>query len=540
MQSLMKSIKANRNVSTPFLQITSADQNAVIEEFMQSIPAIDKFEREQAAKDGTAKEWTPTPVVSWDRAQGFISRNDAGREALGLLNVPGMPNQRIPPDKFAMLTADPAFAMKAALDLPAKAMLFALNFDLFVKDSVVVQAVCNLRDVFKGNMRMLLMLGSDFDAPTAVKNDVIMLDDPLPDAEGYATIVQSVAESAHLVKQGNRLAKATVDQAILGVKGLSGFVAEQTLSMSVALAPKCDQIYMPAVWDLKVRRVNSVDGLTMTLDGPPLSDLRGLDEIIKNLNDYATGPEAPDLYVLVDEIDKGFAGLGSRGGPGDNTGVTQYMNQAFLTNMENNEWAGLICVGIRGSGKTALAQSIGKAYGKPTIHMDLGAAKDSKLGASEQKTREMFRMIYSIGGKRVCVIATCNKMDVLPPELLRRFTLQTWYFDLLTAQEREGLWNVYLPMYNQPLDSERPNDGGWTGSEIRNCCRNAYRLNKPVSDIGRRLIIPITKSDPKSIEDLRQQADGRFLSVSYEGKYEKNRITVQAPVAKRKLNVGGN
>jgi thioredoxin reductase len=63
---------------------------------------------------------------------------------------------------------------------------------------------------------------------------------------------------------------------------------------------------------------------------------------------------------------------------GDNTGVTQYQHQQFLTQLEDNGWIGAILVGIRGSGKTILTQSIGVAHGAPTIAMDTGAMKASK------------------------------------------------------------------------------------------------------------------------------------------------------------------
>ena len=57
----------------------------------------------------------------------------------------------------------------------------------------------------------------------------------------------------------------------------------------------------------------------------------------------------------------------------------------------------------------------------------------------------------------------------------RRFTLGTFFFDLPDAVEREAIWKVYLAK-SQFSDAarEHPNDEGWTGAEIKECCRKAW------------------------------------------------------------------
>jgi hypothetical protein len=292
-------------------------------------------------------------------------------------------------------------------------------------------------------------------------------------------------------------------------------------------------------WEMKIRAVSKVKGLSMTLDGPPLSDLKGLDAIIARLNKLHNGPHPPELYVRVDEIDKMMAGLGQDGGPGDNTGVAQDLHEQFLSNMENNEWIGFILAGIRGAGKTVLTQAIGRAHGVPTIAMDCGAMKGKHVGESEQAFRDSFRTIKSIGGKRVCVLATCNKLNVLPPELLRRFEQGIWYFDLLSKEERAALWPIYLKKFGHPLDSELPTDEGWTGAEIRNCCRTAYLTGDPVKVVGETGIVPVVRSDPKSVDFMRSEAESKgFLSAAYEGAYRQSIVAAVEPEhKKRKLNI---
>lgn len=62
------------------------------------------------------------------------------------------------------------------------------------------------------------------------------------------------------------------------------------------------------------------------------------------------------------------------------------------------------------------------------------------------------------------------------------------------------------------------NDEGWNGRNIYQCCDKAFRMNQSVADVGK-WIVPIAVTDRERIEQLRQQADGRYLSASEGGVY---------------------
>lgn len=508
MKALLDSIIAARSVSTPLVAVTTPDQQAAVHAIFEALK-------------GTGDS---APVISWDRARGYKALNESGREAI--MTAIHAVDPEMTANMVPAATAAPASAMRIAAHLPKHAVLIALSMDRFLRlpeAGDTIQAVLNLRDDFKSTHRTLIMLAPDFDWPPELRHDVIVLEDPLPDDAGYASILERLYKNAELTQPDDAL----VGKATLAVRGLSAFESEQVLSMSLVLSEKQDTIDLMQAWDLKKRALAKIRGLNMTLDGPPLADLRGMDAILEMLNDLWNGPEPPLVVVRVDEFEKSLAGIGTQG-PGDNTGVSQDLHQQFLTTMEDNEWIGGILVGVRGSGKTVLTQSIGAAYGVPTIAMDTGAMKTSRLGESEAAFRAAFRSIKSIGGRRVCVLATANKLDVLSPELLRRFKLGIWYFDLLTVQEREALWPIYLKRYHQDVKSPRPDDDGWTGAEIRNACELAYKLRKPVREVGAKYIIPVTKSNMRSIEEMRSSADGRFFSASRPGPYRNLPAEAQA------------
>ena len=66
-----------------------------------------------------------------------------------------------------------------------------------------------------------------------------------------------------------------------------------------------------------------------------------------------------------------------------------------------------------------------------------------------------------------------------------------------------------------------PDDEGWTGAEIKECCRKAWRLNLSLKESAT-YIVPVSRSAADQIEALRRQASGRFLSASTPGVYTCN------------------
>ena len=55
------------------------------------------------------------------------------------------------------------------------------------------------------------------------------------------------------------------------------------------------------------------------------------------------------------------------------------------------------------------------------------------MGASTERLRTALQIIDAVSQGRMLFIATCNSIASLPPELRRRFTLGTFFFDLPTA-----------------------------------------------------------------------------------------------------------
>src|SRR3954464_15163013 len=115
----------------------------------------------------------------------------------------------------------------------------------------------------------------------------------------------------------------------------------------------------------------------------------------------------------------------------------------------------------------------------------------SLVGESQSKIRTAMKTFRAVSQGKGLFIATSNRIASLPPELRRRFTLGTFFFDLPSATERKTIWDIYLQKWN--LAGELPDDEGWTGAEIKECCRKAWRLKLSLQESAE-YVVPISRS----------------------------------------------
>jgi hypothetical protein len=264
--------------------------------------------------------------------------------------------------------------------------------------------------------------------------------------------------------------------------------------------------------------VNDTPGLQVWSGAERFDTLGGLEQIKGLLRRILAGRQAPQTIVFLDEIEKALAG--ATGPVGDSSGVSQDALGCLLSHMQDRGAAGLIFVGPPGTAKSAVAKAAGAEGGIPTLRFDLGATKGSLVGESEQKVRQALKVIDAVSDGRGLWIATCNKVAVLPPELRRRFKFGTIFFDLPDEDERAAIWRIYRRKYDLPADDPLPADAGWTGAEVETCCQLAWQLRIPLREAAG-YIVPVSQAAPEAIEELRRQAEGRYLSASSAGVYRR-------------------
>jgi hypothetical protein len=468
--------KAARQASTPLVAIRTADPGST-------------------AAHVTEHAGTKTPVLTWDIMAGVSGRNEAGRAS-----VAGIFGD-------SALTLGPAELLAALRKASsqksfADSVIFISNAHRLWEQIDVLQGIWNLRDTFKvGGQMLVLVTPPGTILPVELQSDVMVIDEPLPAIKDLHALVSETFKQADLPAPEEMVASNAVDALV----GLAAFPAEQVLAMSLSKKG----LDINQLWERKRQAVEQVPGLTIWRGGETFDDIGGCDNIKRFLTAVLNGEEAPRVIVFVDEIEKAFAGTGT-----DMSGVKTEMTGTMLGWMQDRGADGVIAIGPPGAAKSMIAKAAGSTAGIPTVAFDLSAMQSSLVGGSGERLRAALQVVDAISQGKSLWIATCNSITSLPPELRRRFTLGTFFFDLPSAEEREAIWKIYRAKWT--LDGEQPNDEGWTGAEIRECCRKAWRLKLPLKESAE-YIVPVSRSAADQIEALRRQASGRFLSAARPG-----------------------
>ncbi len=125
----------------------------------------------------------------------------------------------------------------------------------------------------------------------------------------------------------------------------------------------------------------------------------------------------------------------------------------------------------------------------------------------------------------VFFIGTANDIRRLPPEFTRAERLDGIFFvDLPTAEQRQAIWQLYRKQYDIGPAEPIPADEGWTGAEIKSCCRLSALLNVSLTEAARN-VVPVSITSAEAIDQLRDWASGRCLSADRSAIYQKPTAT---------------
>lgn len=484
---MLDAFKAARRVATPLISIATPDPAATI----QSINA-------------SFKDPGKIPMLRWSLATGIIGLNPPGQAAAATANKGEDP---------VMNTGNLAEALTAALTLPKASILYLTQAQRYIDEDSVAAGLWELRDRFKADRRTCVLLSPGLTPPPDLASDILSLDEALPTEEELEGII---ARTVGDFQPPIELPDDTKAAAVAALSGLAAFPAEQATAMSV-IDGKLDT---NELWDRKRRMISDTPGLSVYAGPERFADLGGCANAKKFIKGVLKGRRPPRAIVFIDEIEKQL------GATGDTSGVTQDQLGALLAFMQDTEATGILLLGPPGSGKSAISKAAGNEAGIPTIQFDLGSTKSSLVGSSEARIRQGFKVITAVSAGRPLFLATCNSIASLPPELRRRFSLGTFFFDLPTAEERAAIWKIYQVKYK--TRGEFPPDVGWTGAEIRNCCDISDRLKIQLVPASQ-FIVPVAKSAEDAIERLRKSASGAYISASVDGPYQYTQVQPSVP-----------
>lgn len=486
MSKMLEQFNAARRSGVPLLAIRTADQNATVDQIAMA----------------DASESKEMPLLRWDAAAGITGVNKAGEAAAKRLDVD---------NSIGFVEA-----MVIAQTLPRLSVLFVHNAQRQLhaqEPSAVaqhVQAVANLRDTFKADFRMLVLLGPEFVAPAELKHDVMVIAYELPSVEQLGELARELyaAAASKAPAMPQKLDAATVAQAASATSGQSMFAAEQVISVSLSERG----LDVPALREHTRVSIEQTPGLTVYRGAETFDDLRGLASVKARMRQHVAAKKPVGVVVWIDEGADVFSNVEQ-----DTSGVKTDQQRALLVEMEQNDWRGMIFVGVPGSGKSAVARAFGNEAGVDNIMVDFGGMESKYVGESEAHLRHAISVIKARGEGNAFFVLTCNSLRGIRPQFQRRFRRGVFFFDLPTKEERQAIWTLYIAKYG--LGAQRlPDDDGWTGAEIRECCESAWDLGTTLAAAAK-YVVPVSRSRAPEIEAMRREAHGRFLDASKEGTY---------------------
>jgi hypothetical protein len=432
----------------------------------------------------------------------------------------------------AVRTTDPVAAIQAVNALASDngaALLVLQNFHRLLNSLEVVQALS--RQILRGkqNRTFLVVLAPVVQLPVELEKQFVVLTHELPGRDQLQLIAQEVATEPGELPDGEVL-----DRVLESAAGLTRYEAEGAFSLSLV---RHGRITPDVIWSLKAQTLRKSGLLGLHRGGERFEQLGGLDNL------------------------KAFARRALR-------------SRATKTDCRPR---GVLLLSPAGCGKSAFAKSLDNETQRPTLTLDFGTLMGSLVGESERNLRQALRIADAMGPcilfcdelekglagagssqgdsgvssrvfggfltwlndhtSDVFVVATCNDIRRLPPELTRAERFDGVFFvDLPGAAQREAIWRIHRQAFDLDPEQPRPRDENWTGAEIRSCCRLAALLDVPLVQAALN-VVPVATTAAESVAQLRQWASGRCLSADEPGVY---RCRASRPARRRSVDTAAS
>jgi AAA+ superfamily predicted ATPase len=373
---------------------------------------------------------------------------------------------------------EPIEALSAIGKLTEPSLVVLKDFHPYLDSPAVVRALRELAQDLKSTYTTVILLSPVLTIPVELEKEISVLDVPLP---SFRDLFQLLKEIVAVVRQGNKaridLTRDQAEQLIKAAQGLTLSEAENAFAKAIANDGVLNKDDIRLVLDEK-RQVIRKSGLLEFIGGEEhLGQVGGLDE----LKAWLTG----------------------RGGA--------FSEPARKFGLPSPK--GLLLLGVQGCGKSLTAKAIASQWALPLLRLDLGRIFSSLIGSSEENLRRAIRVAESVSptvlwideiekglagnsGSAVTdsgvsarvfgalltwlqektapvfVVATANRIESLPPELLRKGRFDEIFFiDLPSAAERREVFRIHIEKRQRDparfdLDALSTAGEGYSGSEI--------------------------------------------------------------------------
>jgi MoxR-like ATPase len=476
---------------------TTVHEIATLVRSRHPVLVVDTVEEDRAAAlvDAAAAALR-LPVFEWSVTHGLRRRGE---------------------DAVNGLTAAPQALLAHLTDMRVEAIFLLKDLHPHLSEPVVERRFRDVAAAFTRTHATMVLVGSGVELTEAAEADAVRVPLALPGRDELAAVAGAVLQSA-----GVSPPPAGVEALLGALRGLTLNQARQAVA-AVVLDGLLTPDDVREVMDRKVRSI--ADG---------------------GLLEYH--PAEDNAYAL--------AGMG---------GLKAWLDRARLAHgpearaMNIAAPKGILLAGVPGCGKSLAAKHVARVWGRPLLKLDAGALFDKYVGESERNLRRAIDLAESLapivlwideiekglasggddaGGatarrmtgtlltwmqeKRedIFIVATCNDLAALPPELARKGRFDEVFFvDLPSAAERRDILRIHLGLRRQDpsafdLDALAEASDGFSGAELEQAVvaglLRALHAGTPpatraiLTELG--ATVPLSRSRPDAIARVRSLA----------------------------------
>jgi len=313
------------------------------------------------------------------------------------------------------------------------------------RNAPVIREIKNLAKELKRSRKTLILTSHALEIPEEFKEEVTVIDFPLPDAKEIDYLIAQLVVPEKLKIQG--LAR---EQLIKACQGLSRARIQRVLAKALAAKQQIDESDIGGVLEEKKQAICQTGILEFFTTSESLKSVGGLD----NLKEWVKMRQ------------------------------NAFTDEARRYGIPNPK--GTLLVGIQGTGKSLSAKTIAHEWRLPLLRLDTGRLFGGIVGESESRVRQMIQLAEAMSPcvlwmdeidkafgnitsgvdgdsgtsrrvfgslitwmqektSQVFIVATANNVSILPAELLRKGRFDEIFFlNLPTERERQEIFKVHL------------------------------------------------------------------------------------------------
>lgn len=346
---------------------------------------------------------------------------------------------------------EPPEALLAIEKIAEPALVVLKDFHPYLSEPIVVRGLRELAHELKSTFTTLIVVSPSLSIPPELEKEVTVLDVPLPTFRDLAMLLRDIVS---VVRAGNKatvdLKKEQAEQLVKAALGLTLSEAENAFAKAIAMDGRLDAADAQLVLEEKRQVIRKSGLLEYFAPQEDLGQIGGLSS----------------LKTWLARRSAAFSEAARRFGLPEPKGV--------------------LLLGVQGCGKSLTAKAIAAQWRLPLLRLDMGRIFSGLIGSSEENLRKAIRVAESVapavlwldeiekgtsgagssgytdGGVTarvfatlltwlqektapVFVVATANRIEALPPELIRKGRFDELFFvDLPSSDERREIAQIHL------------------------------------------------------------------------------------------------